>query len=79
MMTPTPNHMDPLRAEDLEMQDLEEPVMDQGWGQWPRSRQTARAEERQQTEQGRPKSALEWGSNLWPPPGLALVLIYDMA
>lgn len=61
------------------MQDLEEPVMDQGWGQWPRSRQTARAEERQQTEQGRPKSALEWGSNLWPPPGLALVLIYDMA
>lgn len=34
-MTPPPNHMDPLRAEDLEMQALEEPVMDQDWGQWP--------------------------------------------
>lgn len=34
-MKPPPNHMDTLRAEDLEMQALEEPVMDQGWGQWP--------------------------------------------
>lgn len=42
-MTAPPNHMDPLRAEDLEiMQALEEPVMDQGWGQWPEEQADSR-------------------------------------
>lgn len=61
------------------MQALEEPVMDQGWGQWPEEQADSKGSGDTADTAGQAQECPEWGSNLWPPPGLALLLIYDMA
>ena len=78
-MMPPPSHMDPLRAEDLEMQDLEEPVMDSGRGQWPEEQADSKGRGEAADRAGQAQERPGVGFQPLAPAGLALVLIYAMA